>query len=746
MKLSSKIGMAAFSGASFIALMATTSSAVAQEADTESTERKLQVVTVTAQKKEESVQTVPIAISTFTAEELEARGVFTVESLEVNTPGFTFDELGTSKVRTAIRGIGSDNTSPGQEFSTVIFLDGIAQTTNGLAAVNLFDVERVEVLKGPQGTLWGAGAIGGGINVITAGPTDRNEGRLSATLGNYGRFDLAGVANFAVNDSFRHRFAVAYNALNGYADNAITGNKLEDLQRLGLRYSADIDLSERATFGLVADYTSDDNSGRNYQILGGTPGGSRAPTWDLLVANRTNDSRVSLDDDVGFAERDMWGIRGELNVDLDWATFTNVTSYRSIKDAFFDNNDGASPEEIAAAADEVDNRGAEFGLGTADDADQFSTEFRLAGRQGAVDWTLGAFYGTASGNQLARFQIQQIDCRASNPNATVGIVGVAGSGCTTGAFSEDRWNISNTTDTVAVFGEVKYDVTDAFSLTGGLRWSEYEKNYSSDNLQTIGSPIVSGAPGQVAVRNITQDAITYRVIADYDFGNGLFAYASYATGYAPSDFGAFVSNIGTQLTEQDAKSTEIGLKGTFDNFQFNTAIFTNNFSGTPVVQVNGGGGGGAAGNSQDVGVQGFETDIRWAPVDALQIDLKYAYLQTEANGTPFGDNLELQRAPENDVTLNAVYYVSDSIQVGGGYNYRSMVFDDPDNNLGEVRPSREIFNAYALWDLNSGFSVRVWGRNLADEDYVTRISDSFQSRVVNYGAPRTFGVTLSKDF
>lgn len=704
-------------------------------------------IIVTAQKKAESVQKVPIAITTFSAEEIEAKGIFTVEGLELNTPGFTFDELGTSKVRTAIRGIGSDNTSPGQEFSTVVFLNGVAQSTNGLAAVNLFDIERVEILKGPQGTLWGKGAIGGGINIISARPTDEDGGRIALTAGSHGRFDVEAVLNQAVADNFRHRLAGSFNILGGYAENIITGDKLEDLNRIGLRYSAELDFSERTTLAVIADYTKDDNNGRNYQVLGGTPGGSREATWVQLAQNRTNGVRQSLDDDVGFAERELFGVRTELNVDLEWATFTNVTSYRNIEDAFFDNNDGSSLEETAAAADTVDNRGAEFGLGTAESSNQFSTEFRLAGLKDNLEWTVGAFYAQDNGDQLARFQVQQVDCRdrGSNPNFTTGIVGAAGSGCTVGAFSEDRWNIQNTTDTYAAFGEATYNVTDALSITGGVRYSDYQKNYHSDNLQSIGNTIVSGAAGQSADVEASWNRVTYRLVADYQVNGNLFAYVSYATGFAPGDFGAFTSNIGVELTPQEAKSAEVGLKGSYDRFQFNVAGFFNDFSGTPVVQVTGVGGG-TAGNSQDVTVLGFEVDTRFALTDAITFDAKYAFLDTDADGTPFGDDLELQRAPRHDLTLSAAFDVSDSIEIGGGYNYRSEVFDDPDNNLGELRPSRSLFNAYAVWRSENGLGVRVWGRNLTDEAYATRISDSFQSRVVNYGPPRTYGVTVSKDF
>ncbi|MCF6214922.1 MAG: TonB-dependent receptor [Emcibacter sp.] len=729
-------------GVSAIALGAFATTAAAQEA-------VFDEIIVTAQKKSESVQTVPIAISTFSSEEMKAKGIFTIGGLEINTPGFTFDELGTGKVRTAIRGIGSDNTSPGQEFSTVIFLDGVAQSTNGLAAVNLFDIERVEVLKGPQGTLWGKGAIGGGINIITARPTDENSGRVSLTAGNHGLFDVEGIINNVIGDNFRQRLAGSANLLDGYATNAITGDNLENLNRVGLRYSAELDVSERTSFGVIADYTRDDNNGRNYQILGGTPGGSREATWNQLVENRTNDPRVSLDDDVGFAKRKLYGVRTELNVDLDWMTFTNVTSYRNIEDSFFDNNDGATPEEIAAAADAVDNRGAEFGLGTSENSDQFSTEFRFSGAQDNLEWTTGAYYGQDNGNQLARFQIQQIDCRdrGSNPSFTVGVPmgSTAGDGCTTGNFSEDRWNISNTTNTYAAFGELTYNVTDALSVTGGLRYSSYKKDYSSDNLQSIGSTIVSGAAGQSANVEASWNKVTYRLIADYQVTDDIFAYLSYATGFAPGDFGAFTSQIGTVLTPQEAKSLEFGLKGSFNKFQFNTAVFYNDFSGTPVVQVTGVGGG-TAGNTQQVKVKGFEIDMRYAATDALRFDVKYSYLNTDADGTPFGDDLELQRAPKHDITIGATYYVTDDIEIGGGYSYRSEVFDDPDNNLGEVRPSRQLVDAHVKWDAADGLVVRVWGRNLTDENYVVRISDSFQSRVVNYGAPRSFGITVSKDF
>lgn len=717
-------------------------------------------ILVTARKRSESLQKVPISIEAFTSEELEARGIDGIDGIELNTPGFTYDTLGSTQIRPAIRGIGSDEPGPGGDFSTAIFLDGIYLATPSMATLDIFDVARVEVLKGPQGTLFGKNVIGGAIDVIPNRPADVFEAQASLTAGNYGTLDLEGMVNIPTGGDWAQRLAFVRRSHDGFAKNLVTGNRLEDLNRFAFRYSIAGQVGDALEVYLAGDYIKDDNSGRNNQIIGATPGAGnpRAPTW-LLLASQNRNLREETNQNDDFAKREMYGLRMELVYDLGFASLTSVSSYRDITDDQFDADDGRTLEELRIAADTVDNRSADYGFGTGNDVQTYSTELRLSGDTGPLDWIVGAYYGRADYDSTAQFPVTTFDCRRSNARFTLGLVSGV-NGCSS-VSANDRWDLTNHTDSYGLFADTTLKLTDSLSLSGGVRYSYDKKRFTNTNARSLtdGFTALNVATGIFAVK-ATQDwdAVTYRASLEYDLTPDIFTYASVSTGYKAGGFGTFTTSAALAafpLNKETATNYELGIKTTlFDrHLRTSLALFRQDYTGLQTVVFSAERGAEST-NAAAARIEGLEFEGT-VTFGNISIDGSYTYLKTDVDGVSVGgtvfNNVRLQRAPKHAFSIGPRYTqdIGDrgAIEYGVNYSYRSKIFDDPDNNLGEVRPPRKLVDAYISWsDASDSWNVRLWSKNLFDEIYYNRISDSFGAIAVTLGPPRQFGVTVTRRF
>lgn len=716
-------------------------------------------IIVTARNREESLQVVPASISALSTEDLERRSIQGIEGIELSAPAFTFDTLGSTQVRAAIRGIGTDEPGPGGEPSAAVFLDGIYLQMPGMATVDIFDIGRVEILRGPQGTLLGKNVVGGGINIIPNHPVDYFEGMGRVTIGNYGQLDFEGMVNLPLSDNWAQRLAFSRRHNNGFAENVTTGNRLEDINRFSFRYSIAGDLSPAISADLTIDYTDDDGNGRNNQIIGSTAGAGRAPVWDLLAAD-IDDIRLESDESDDFARRETYGARLQFDADLGFATLTSLSSFRHLRDDTIDGDDGHTFEQLRVAADQLDNRSADYGFGTGNNLDVWSTELRLGGTAGVVDWMIGGFLSETTYDSTAAFPITTFDCRASNPNYTVGLVdGV--DGCNTVSYN-DRWNLDGSTTNFAMFGDLTLHITENLAVSGGLRYSHDSKDFHATNARSltdgfsalaVGSEIFDTSDSQ------SWDQLTWRASLEYSPTDDLFFYALAASGYKAGAYQTFAraaSEVRSPLNQETATNYEVGVKADFfdNHLRVNLSAFMMDYQGLQSVSfsVNSS----SAGQAASARIEGVEVETQLALTDDLIAGFTYAYLSTDVDGLILGgavqpDNLRLQRAPRHDLSASLRYEQDigeyGSIEYGGIYSYRSRIFDDPDNNLGEIRPPREIVNLYVNWENDSrDLAARLFVNNLFNEVYYNRISDTFGATAVTLGAPRQFGVSVTKRF
>lgn len=670
---------------------------------------RLEEIVVVARKKVEDLQDTPISAVVLSGNVLERQRMFDIESLESGTPGFTFDYLAGTKARPTIRGIGSDEPGAGGDPSTVVFLDGVAQGRQGMMAVDMFDISQVDVYKGPQGTLWGKNVVGGAVNIITNKPTDEFEASITATAGSHGTFEFMGMLNSPLSDQVSSRIAISLKRNDGYVENLFTDNDVYDTDRLSVRGHLDIELSETVSLLLTADYTTDDSTGLPVIVTR-----SNNPAADpARNANGPFETQADMD---GSAERDMWGIKAELQADLGFADLTSILAYRDLDDETDEDWDGTNAANFPTVP--------QIRFGFADDATALISETRLAGSNDNLDWTVGFYYAKEETDQAS-------------------ILGLGGLSL--------AWNSDNTTRSYAVFGELIYRLSDQLALTAGVRYTEDEKDYRNQFTANVVFPNYD--TGKVTP---TFDDTIYRLILDYRVSNDLLIYGSFSTGWKSGAFDslAFTQDLADNpLRPEEVETAEIGLKFSFldGRGRLNLAVFTTDYADLQLVQFTGATSVGGV-NLPSAEIDGVELQLQIALTENLQIDLQHAYLDTTAENPEGGvivSGRELIRTPENDTSVSLVYTNMDARNPFGfslSASARSRIFDDPDNNDLEVRPSRSLLNASAWVAFGDEWTLTAWGKNLSDEDYVIRVSNISNFNQVVVGPPRSYGLTLSRDF
>ncbi|MDO9335792.1 MAG: TonB-dependent receptor [Caulobacter sp.] len=712
--------------------VALTAPAFAQEAEASAVEE----VIITARKKAESLQDTPVTVTAFSGEQLQEQGITDFQKLADATPGVTIDAFPRAAPRPFFRGIGSSNQSAGGDPSSVAFLDGVYLGRGAMLAVDTFDLERVEVLKGPQGTLWGKNVVGGAVNFVTARPTHEFFGRAAVTLAQFDQFNANLMLNVPVVEGVAFRGSIGRQYNEGFRKNTNTGEGLDDDNRWSGRAHLLIELGEDSSLLFTADAVSDDLAGgARYNLR---PFGDR----DIDKPRNANPDRP------GFILRDTGGLKVEYNTDaLGWASLTGIASWRTLDYDSSEDLDGTDPAGNAAAG-----LGPVTGLQVLakETADSYSTEWRLASKgEGPLSWTAGLFYLKDEVRRERETETAAVD------------------------LSENRFIGENVTKSFAAFGELEYGFDFGLNLFAGLRYTDEEKEYEITRLTgPQAAPVVNfttkGNPGVSS-----EQIVTWRVGADWRFNDNVFAFASVATGFKS---GAFQEqpNVATARIPTDPEEVinyEAGLKTDWWNrrVRANASVFYAEYTNLQTIQSvpdasAGPGGASIVVDTGDATIAGLEAEFRLVPDDHWEAGLSYTYLdatfdrltQTSAiliDGTPVLADLSgnrLSRTPEHAVSLDVSYTTSEFawgwVKLAASANYESEVFDDNANDLVEYRKPRTLWDASATWHFNDKYSLQLWGRNLGDVEYRTHQVETGGGFFVQYGPPRQVGLTLTASF
>lgn len=703
----------------------------------------LEVIVVTARRREEDVQSTPVTLTAFSGEALQQKGITDFTRLAQATPGINFDTFPKSAPRPAFRGIGSSNQGAGGDPSSVAFLDGVYLGRAAMLGIDFYDMERVEILKGPQGTLWGKNVAAGAINFVTAKPINEREGSASLGFGEFGQKNLHLMYNMPLSDSVAARVVLGSVENDGFRKTA-DGRPLDDEGMLSARLQLRAEFTGGASLlfsGDIADQDLSDSSRFNLINNGFTPGRGY---------NDFSKPRVTNPDHLGFTKTTTGGLRAEFNMPvLGSADWTTTAAWRTLDYEFANDLDNTNPAGNAANGVIVSG----LQITAPEEADSYSLESRLTSTsQGPISWVLGLYYNN---DEVHRERETQ---QSATPT-------------TINRFFGDSSN-----ESYAAFGEAQYKFSSGVRLLAGGRYTQERKEYSAKRLTgSLASPTVSydtaADPGI-----FDKGVFTYRVGADHRFNDNIFMFGTVSTGFKSGAFpeqppSAVLARAAT--APEKTTNYEVGIKSDwFDRtLRANVSVFRMDYQDFQTIKVVPDATQGPAGtrvitDTADAKIEGIETEFAVNPVDWFDATVRYAYLDAKftrfiqttaflADGSAVfidGVGKHLSRTPEHAVVTNVGFQTPSQswgwLRMDVTMDYQSEVFENSLNDFNEYRVPRTLWDASLTYHINDQLSVQAWGHNLTDEVYRTwqTFNSSAHYHFVQYGSPRQFGVTFNASF
>lgn len=676
----------------------------------------IEEIIVTAEKREMNVQEIPIAISVFSAEALDNQGITNLEALQFSVPGLNVGGDRAINIVT-LRGVSQENTSSGGESGIAFHLDGVYQARAFAGMTPLFDMERVEVLRGPQGTLYGRNATGGAINYITKKPQHEFEATADVLLGDYDRVLTRGAVNLPLKaDQIALRISFLYEDRDGYYDN-IWLNKTEgDIESRG--YRAQLSISPTSDIEILLS-SSRETAGGNI-VLGTALTDMGLGTLPVDSDPFTIRQDFSGSDDDTFSQH-----YGKLTWDLDSMVFSSLTAYA--KTDVLTRYDFDYTEGPFIAYD-----------GYRIKAEQWTQEFQLfSNTAGSLEWILGLYY-----------------LKEKNDD----------SGTLNGPFFQGySFTTTIDTDSYAAYGQATYAMTDKLSLTAGLRYTDDQK----DTLDTTFLPPgFTGLPDFLPIplaRDMDWEEVTGKIGVEYNLSDNGFIYASVSRGYKGG--GVWVGQAEPYYPEYII-AYEIGSKNTLlgGAAQLNTAVYYYDYEDMQVRRTAGTAGGSVAGrmdNASAATITGVEVDFRLLPIANLDISGSIAFTNAEFDKFSTIDT-RFPELGEQDLSGNTVPRVAEwSFKLAAQYtihlgragiltpriNYywrddvQSNFFNDREGRVDSM-PRTDIGLRYDAQD--GRWYLDAFMHYLEDDDALLYRSTHFALPGA-YGivsAPRTYGVRL----
>lgn len=760
--------------------------ATAQEESGDSDARRLQTVVVSSQKREQTLQDVPIAVSVTDADTIEKAQIQDINDLQTLVPSLRVTQLQSSaQTNFVIRGFGNGANAIGVEPSVGVFIDGVYRSRSAAQIADLPNVTRVEVLRGPQSTLFGKNASAGVISVVTAAPQFEFGGGVEATLGNFNQQILKANVTGPISEQLAFSLSGQYNKRDGYIDNLANGGELNERNRWGLRGQLLFEPSETVSFRLIADYDQIDEE------CCGAPNIVSGPASAIIESLGGGVNPGNPFDYESFIDRELFneiensGISLEGNFEFDGATLTTITAFR--------NNQLDTNVDIDFTSAQIFNDNL-----VDSNIDTFTQEVRLTstGDQ-AVDWLIGAFYfdetveretGFSWGPDARGF----FDTLLGGPATLGGIEAAfmipAGTFFADGSTVDEELGQDN--EAISIFGQLDWHINDRMTATVGANYTKDEKaaffrQVRNDNvfdslplaplagLQFF--PPLIDFPNSVEDGESSDEDVTYTLRLAGDVTDNINVYASAATGFKATSWNLtrdgrpFASDeaaltaagliqpnqtFSRRFTRPEQASVlELGAKGQFANFAFNVALFDQEIEDYQTAVFTGSG---FDFQNAQLSVKGFEFDATWSPVDPLTLTVAGTLLDPEFESAVTVGGATGSTKPagihETSLSTSALYEFA-LFQDWDAYVRADYLYES-DTRVAENVPAdvtREVnsANASAGFTTQDGWGVQIWGRNIFGDEYLLSAFPSpGQSGNFNGypNAPTTYGVTVSKTF
>ena len=697
-------------------------------------------IVVTAQRRSESLQNVPVAVTAVTAARLETAGIQNTVDLGRVTPGLTSAEVAGYAIP-HIRGVGTTANAAGIENAVATYIDGVYLAAAPSSLLSLNNVDRIEVLKGPQGTLFGRNATGGLIQVITKDPKQTPSGAFNLSYGNYQ--DVAGdlYATSGLTNTLAADVAVHYEHQgDGYGTDVATGNDTMKLNhdlaaRVKFLFEPDPDTQVR----VALDYEDQKSSLFSQHVGNDYPGTFNSGPFDGSVAfKRPYDISQNIDPTSRLRGG---GAALQVNQTLGDVQVQSITAYRrSSYDVVFDADFTAQPY---------------LGLAISQSDKQFSEELQFSSKNpGRFKWVAGVFFFHADASN-APFLI------SFDPTVLSPVPGVP-------AAVEIR--DTEKTLALAAYAQGSYELFKDTNLTFGARYSYERKRFNgAQSFLIAGTPVSSDPiPSPGILPQTSYRKPTFRVAVDHKFGPDVLGYVSFNTGFRSGGYNAdFAGN--PPFKPETIKAAEVGLKSELLNrrLRLNIAGFHYNYSNIQVARY--------IGTQEEIfngskaELYGFDLDSELVVARGLSVTGGVSYLHdrfTSFPDAPFvvavgscvpplggvcsasaaGKKLPFAPTMTANVGVSYKFDVSfGTISLDGNYFHTSKLYAAPDNVL-EQAPYGLGSAAISWTSPTNQLSIKVYAKNLGNKVYATSLLENQQGPTRSYGAPRTYGVTAGYKF
>lgn len=746
----------------------------------------IETIVVTARRREESLQDTPISISAFTSEGLEQRGIETVTDIGDFTPNVRFNSstpISASNATAAIfiRGIGQNDYQLSADPGVGLYLDGVYISRGVGNVLDVLDIERVEVLRGPQGTLFGRNTIGGAVNVVTRKPSDEFRGEVELTTGSFERAQISASIDVPIAPGVYTNLVGFYHNRDGHVKGAVPGAPdLGDTDALAGRLALRLEPTSSVTVDVSIDASrSREESAPNVLLFGdetadaaaifnGVFSGAPEDCANPADPSRFNDPRcfnnqwalgpyqhagtfetpypqfdtLASRPYQSASETDIWGA----NATIEWElapefSVKSITAYRSVE-GFWTRDADHTPLSIVQTINDWKQ-------------EQFSQEFQLLGSlvDGRLNYVFGAYYADEQGEHLD-------------------VVSILDAIFLSGADLE--------AESLAFFGQTTFEILEGLDLTAGIRWTEDKKTFFNTN-QTVaeagiftgqplnpdGSGLMDGDPlmGADGSATIEDSDWTPMVSLAYRWNDDLMTYVSYSEGFKGGGFTQRVfPPLGFIPTFRPEFSTtyEFGFKADIGRVaRLNGAVFRNDYTDlqltvndptlgfAPIVQ-----------NAAEARIEGFELEFDVRPLAGLQLQaglgyLDARYIDVDITGRNAGVSVDdrLQNAPEWTLSAGVSYeaelgdlgYLTPRVD----WSYRSTIANDAVNTPLLIQPGYHLLNASITFrDSNDRFGLRLGVENITEKVFLSSgYFDGFAGIVEGvYGRPREWSLTGSYRF
>lgn len=777
-KLKIKMGTAFSASAASLVLQLLPAAAIAQE----EAKGVFEEVLVTARKRSESAQSVPIPITALSQEQLQTRNMTEIRDIERLSPNTSiqYSSVNGTAAQIFMRGIGQTNWSSTQDPKIGMYVDGVYLSRPQGGLLDFMDIERVEVLRGPQGTLFGRNTTAGLIHIINNKPSQEFEADVQFGIGNENHQSYGFMVNAPITNSLAARFALYDKKTDGNIINSVTGKDRGNENSLSYRgsllwdqddFSAQFtfdhfEADERAPLG-TCRFTGPDNPfaaqglpflATIFGVYGDMKANCESTTKDVSIDNTNNESAKS---DV-----DAYTLR--LGYDFDGVELTSITSLRKI-----DNFNGSWGWVMGNGPNvnflEILNNKSENEI--------FSQELRLTGSTDNLNWVVGAYLFKEESEEsldAPLFRGVTIPSPADwpffyAPNPAGGTVGDSVVGAQLYGSRYQAYDVVNKNK--AVFAEATYTFNDRWDLTLGARYTEDDREFT--RIQTLfggdfdpayfcpGMPTVELAPGVVipgsdrCFQDVSYDKITPRAIVNYQLNDDVMFYASYSVGYSS---GGFNQDVRMRAYEPEVSDNyEFGFKSEFfdSKLRVNASAFINDYQNQQLTvgRVVNGQATADLINAQEAQIKGLELEVLGQLTDALSIAISAGYIEGDYKKFTVDDNAIETNSDTGEITEVIVVRDLSDVEFGNngdelsfdvsllhimdlgnngditsslGYSYKDDQYSTLRNTPSSFEPSYWLLDSRVTWNLPNGKThISLWGTNLTDEEYVdTQINQS----------------------